>query len=93
MVLKNDDKFYKKGQTGFFFLFMVGVTLFAIGFNLISALVKNNNQVMDNLGCNNSSIDTSKKITCTTIDLIAPWVGGLIFGLAGMVLISKLTGV
>lgn len=88
MVLNN------RGQAmGFFFLLMVGIVMFILGFALASPLVKSSAQAMTNLDCNNSSISTDQKVTCGVVDIIAPWVIGIIFGMGGLVLGSKLIGV
>lgn len=82
----------KKGQTEFFFLFMVGITMFILGFALSSVLITNNSQVRSTLGCSNSSISTDQKVTCGVIDIIAPAIIGIIFGLAGLAFGAKLRG-
>lgn len=83
----------KKGQMGFFFLFMIGITLFIVGFSLAPALIKSSDSTRSNLNCSNSSIDPSQKVTCGVVDIIAPWVTGLILGFGGMALGAKLIGV
>jgi len=80
----------KRGQTGFFYLIMIGITMFIIGFALANVLVTNNTQVRTNLDCGNESIDTSQQVTCTMVDIVAPWFIGLIFGLGGLALGAKI---
>lgn len=75
----------KKAQTGIFYLLMIGVIMFIIGFELTHVFVTNNQQVRDNMDCNNDSIETYQKVTCGVVDIIAPFVVGLIFGLGGIV--------
>lgn len=82
----------KKGQTGIFFLFMVGILMFILGFALASPLITNSNTVRTNLDCSNSSIDVGQKVTCGVVDVVAPWIIGLIFGFAGMAIGAKLIG-
>lgn len=86
------DLMNKQGQTGIFFLFMIFVVVFILGFALASPLITNSNAVRSTLNCSNSSIDTSQKVTCTTIDITAPWIIGVIFGLGGLALGAKLLG-
>lgn len=82
----------KRGQTGLFFLMMIGIIMFIIGLALAKPLVTNANQVMSNMDCNNASIDTSTKITCGVIDISSPFVVGIILALAGMTLGARLIG-
>ena len=82
----------KKGQIGFFFLLMIGITMFILAFALSSALVTSNSQARSNMDCNNESISVDQKITCGVVDIIAPWVIGLIVGLGGVAFGAKLTG-
>lgn len=88
MVLKWNNK----GQTGVFFLFMIGIVLFILGFSLASPLAISSAQAMGNLNCSNSSISTDTKVLCGVIDITAPFMVGIIMGLAGMVLCAKLIG-
>lgn len=82
----------KKGQTGFFFLFMIGVTMFILGFALATPLVTTSNEVRANMDCGNQSIDISKKVTCGVLDIIAPWFVGVVLALAGMAIGAKIIG-
>lgn len=82
----------RKGQfISFFFLLMMGIVLFILGFALAPVLVTNSTAVMGFIGCSTTS-DVSEKIICTTIDMVAPFVTGVIFGLGGIVIGAKLTG-
>lgn len=69
---------------------MIGIVIFILAFALSSALIKNSSQVRDNMDCGNSSISTDRKVTCTVVDTIAPFVVGLIFGIGGIALTSRL---
>ena len=80
----------KRGQTGMFFLLMIGIVMFIIGSALSSALIKSNQNARDNMDCQNLSISTYKKVTCTVVDVVTPFVVGLIFALGGVALTSRL---
>ena len=79
----------KKGQAGTFFMFMIAVTMFILGFQIASTLITNNIQVMNNMDCFNASISTHQKITCTVLDVSVPFVVGVIFALGGLAFGSK----
>ena len=80
----------KSGQTGMFFLFMIAIVLFILGFGLASTLVTNSTQVRSNMDCSNVSIDTSQKIGCTLIDLSSPFLIGILLAIGGIVFSAKL---
>lgn len=82
-----------RGQAGYFYLMMIGIVLFILGFELASALVTNSTNVRTNLDCGNSSISVDQKVTCGVVDIIAPLVTGLIFGLGGIAFGAKIVGV
>lgn len=78
----------KKG-TAIFFLFMIGVTLFIVGFKLGGVLTSSTNLVQSNLNCTSSSLDVSQKVNCGIVDIIAPFITGVILATAGMVIGAK----
>lgn len=78
----------KKAQTGLFLTMMIGIVLFILGFALAPALVNNSSQVMVNMGCSENP-ETWLHITCTLVDIVAPWVIGLIMCLAGLAFGAK----
>jgi hypothetical protein len=80
----------KKGQV--FYFFMIGVIIFLLTFSLASSLIKNSDKVRVDMQCSNASIDTTQKISCTTVDLVAPFILAVLVGLAGMVLLAKVGG-
>lgn len=77
-----------KAQTGSFFTLMIAIVMFIIGFNLGSALVTNNSAVMTSLGCS-SSPATWLHITCTVVDIIAPFFMAILLGLSGLIIGAK----
>jgi len=82
----------KKAQTSAFFLFMVGVIIFIITFNLASPLIKSSDKIRGDMDCSNSSIATTEKISCTVVDTVAPFFLAILVGLGGMALTAKLVG-
>lgn len=78
-----------KGQYGIFFPFMIGITMFILGFALAPALVTNAANVMGVLACSTTTV-TATKIVCGIVDVSAPWIVGLIMGLGGLALGAKL---
>jgi hypothetical protein len=78
-----------RGQTPVFYLFMVGVIIFLVTFGLSSSMVTNSSQVYQSMDCDNSSISTTEHITCTTIDLVAPFFLSILTAIGGMILLSK----
>lgn len=80
----------KKGQ-GFFFLLMIGVVMFILGFALAKPLISTSSDVRTNMNCSNTSLSTDQKVNCGVVDIISPWFVGLVLGLGGMVITSKLT--
>jgi flagellar basal body-associated protein FliL len=83
--------FNKKAQTGIFFLLMVGIVMFILGWALAPAFVSSGNLARTNLDCSNVSIDTSQKITCGVVDIVAPFLTGIIFAFAGITITAKLS--
>jgi hypothetical protein len=81
----------KKGQYPFF-LFMIGVIIFLVAFQFAGPLVKSSAQVMSGMDCGNSSISTGQKISCTTVDIVAPFIIALLLGLGGVAFTAKLMG-
>jgi hypothetical protein len=79
----------KRGQ-GIFFLFMISIVMFILGFSLTPVLVTNASSVMSNMNCSNASITTDFKVTCQVIDLSSALVGGIIFALGGLALGAKI---
>ena len=79
----------KKGQS-IFFLFMIAIVLFILGFALAPALVTSSSSVTSTLGCSNQSIEAYQKVHCGVIDIVAPWITGLILGLGGMAFAAKI---
>ena len=82
----------KKGQFQPFFLFMIGVILFILVFKLASPIVKSSNLVQNRMDCDNESISTGQKISCTVVDTTAPFIFAILIGLAAMAFTSKLLG-
>ena len=82
-----------KGQTGFFYLFMIGIVLFVLAISLAVPLVTNANAVRSTMDCNNASISTDQKVACTTIDISSPWLVGVILVLGATALGAKLSGI
>lgn len=83
----------KKAQTGLFFLLMIGIVMFILAFALASPLIDTSNSARENLNCSNLSIQTYQKVTCGVVDIVSPWMIGLILGLGGMALGAKLVGI
>lgn len=83
----------KLGQGGFpFYFFMVGVIIFLLTFGLASSLIKNSDKVRVDMDCGNSSISTTEKISCTTVDIVAPFFLAILMGIGGMILLAKIGG-
>lgn len=78
----------KKGQTVFYF-FMIGVIIFLLTFGLASSLIKNSDKVRVDMDCSNTSISTTEKISCTTVDLVAPFFLAILIGVGGTILLAK----
>lgn len=78
----------KKGQTVFYF-FMIGVIIFLLTFGLASSLIKNSDKVRVDMDCSNNSISTTEKISCTTVDLVAPFFLAILIGVGGTILLAK----
>jgi len=81
----------KKGQFPFF-LFMIGIIIFIIAFSLASPLIKSSNTARTGMDCNNESLSTGQKISCTTTDMVAPFIISVLLGFGGIALGSKLLG-
>lgn len=79
----------KRGQV--FYFFMIGVIIFLLTFSLASSLIKNSDKVRVDMDCSNASIDTTQKISCTTVDLVAPFILAILVGLGSMVLLARAT--
>ena len=82
----------KKGQFAPFFLFMIGIIILIIAFSLASPLIKSSNTARSGMDCNNESLSTGQKITCTVTDITSPFVVAVLLGLGGLALGSKLIG-
>ena len=83
----------KKGQIfPPFLLFMIGVIIFLIAFQLAGPLVKSSTQVQSGMDCGNSSISTNQKISCTTVDIVAPFIIAFLLGIGGMAFSARLLG-
>jgi len=82
----------KRGQTGIFFLVMIGIVVFILGLALAKPIIQNSTQVMTNMDCSNTSINTYTKVTCGVIDVSSPFIISIILALGGMFLTAKLMG-
>lgn len=83
----------KKGQGGFpFYFFMVGVIIFLLTFGLASSLIKNSDKVRVDMNCSNTSISTTEKISCTTVDIVAPFFLAILITMGGLIMLSKVMG-
>ena len=81
----------KKAQLGFFSL-MMAIVFFALGLALAPALndvIQDDNvRGVDGYDCANESLDYQYEVYCTQTDLISPFFIGIVFGLAGMLLVG-----
>jgi hypothetical protein len=75
----------KKGIAAFYF-FMIGIVFFLLGLALAPALVDTSGEAQTELDCTNNSISNQDMSVCYQIDSIPPLYVGVIFGLAGMIL-------
>lgn len=76
----------KKGAT-FILAFMIGVICFFLGLALTNPLKEVVVEQMDDATLNcTTTTDSYSKAVCTSMDMFIPLFGGVIFGLAGMVL-------
>jgi hypothetical protein len=78
----------KKGQ-GYFYFFMIGIIIFLLTFALSSTLIKNSDKVRVDMDCGNTSIATTEKISCTTVDTIAPFFISILVGIGGSIFLAK----
>lgn len=79
----------KKGQFQPFYLLMIAIILFILGFALAPSLTISSAGISSDMNCSNTSISTDDKVTCTVIDLIAPTIIGLVFAFGGMALFAR----
>ena len=79
----------RKGQA-FFLLFMLAVTIFIIAFALAPSINSSVDAGRTTADCGNASIDTSQKVTCTTLDLQKPYIFFSLLGIAGAILTGVL---
>ena len=82
-------KLNKKGQFQPFYLFMIAVIIFIVGFSLASPLVNSSHQVRTDMNCSSANLTTGQRVSCTTVDIIPAWVIGLILSIGGTAFAAK----
>jgi len=78
----------KRGQLSIFFLLMMGVVFFLLGLALAPAINDTVNEGLDDplLNCSTTTDDQTKAV-CTSMDIDKLYIG-IIFGLAGVLLVG-----
>ena len=81
----------KKGTT-IFFMLMVGIIFFLLGLALAAGLQDTTTDSLSQLNCTsnyltNDSVTDVNKANCTAMDMQMPLYVGVLFGLAGMILV------
>lgn len=79
----------KKGQFQPFYLFMIAVIIFIVGFALASPLLNSSNHIRNDMNCSNGNLSVGQHVACTTIDIIPAWLIGLILSLGGTAFAAK----